>query len=58
MLYFFYDVIYIINEIIKFLIENIIYVMDKKDLIWYFKEKDYIFDEISIVWSSFYVRLK
>lgn len=58
LLYPFHDAIHTINEITKFLTENIIYVMDKKDLIRYLKEKDYIPDEISTVWSSFHARLK
>lgn len=58
LLYPFHDAIHTINEITKFLTENVIYVMDKKDLIRYLKEKDYIPDEICTVWSSFHARLK
>lgn len=38
--------------------ENIIYCMDKKDVLKYLKENDYILDEISDIWSSFYIRFK
>lgn len=57
-LFCFHDAICTINEITSFLSRNIIYVTDKKDIIRYLKEEDYIPDEICTLWSSFHERLK
>ncbi|XP_061184865.1 sterile alpha motif domain-containing protein 9-like [Saccostrea echinata] len=54
----FHDAIHTINEITKFLTMNINCTMDRKDMVHYLKNTEFIPDEISIVWQSFHQRLK
>lgn len=58
LLYPFHDTIHTINEITKFLTENVMYQMDKKFLVRYLKEKEYVPEEISSEWVNYHVRLK
>lgn len=53
-----YEVIVNINYIILFLWDNVIYNIDKEDIIWYFKDFYFIFEEICEIWSRFYEKLK
>ncbi|XP_056005998.1 sterile alpha motif domain-containing protein 9-like isoform X2 [Ostrea edulis] len=58
LLYPFHDAIYTINEITRFLVENIKCSMDESDIVQYLKDKDFIPEEISNVWRNFHQRLK
>ncbi|XP_062566125.1 sterile alpha motif domain-containing protein 9-like [Saccostrea cucullata] len=58
LLYPFHDAIYTINEITNFLTVNINCTMDRKDIVHYLKNTEFIPDEISFVWKSFHHRLK
>lgn len=40
------------------MIEKIIYDIDKENVVWYFKDFYFVFDEICEEWGSFYRRLK
>lgn len=53
-----YYVINNINEIILFLMDYISYDVEEINIIWYLKDKNYIFGEIFLLWESFYKELK